>query len=78
MFKNYFYNPSKIIITLLSGYFVKSNTKLKMCVHIIVFYSHTGSKRAGEPGHVVRFRLNTIIKRTILIDRYTQMPQGER
>ena len=57
MYTNYFYNPSEIIISLFSEYFVKSNTKLKMCVHIIVFYLHTGLKRAGEPGYMVRFKL---------------------
>ena len=45
--KNYFYNPREIILSIFSGYFVKSNTKFKMCVHMIVFYSHTGSKRVG-------------------------------
>ena len=51
-----------------------------MCVHMIVFYSHTGSKRAGKPGETwfrgAVYTKNTIIKRTILIDRYTQMSRG--
>ena len=42
---NYLYDPSEIIIYLFSGHLVKSNTKFKMCIHM--FYSHTGSKRAG-------------------------------
>ena len=48
-----------------------------MCVHMIVFYSHTGSKRAGEPwlrGTV--YTLKTMIQRTIMIDRYTHMVRG--
>ena len=45
----YKYNPCEIIISIFSGHFVKSNTKFKMCVHMIVVYSHTGSKRRGEP-----------------------------
>ena len=47
-----------------------------MCVHMIEFYSHTGSKRGGGTCYVVRFILKIIIKRTILIDRYTQMARG--
>ena len=44
--KIYFYYPSEIIISLFTGYFVKSNTNFKMWVfflHMIVFYSHTWS-----------------------------------
>ena len=77
--KNDSYNPSEIIISIFSGYFVKSNTKFKMCLHMIVFYSHTGSTRGGRTCYVVRFiQKKSIIKRTILIDRYTQMAREER
>ena len=48
LFLNYLYYPSGIIISVFSVYFVKSNTKLIMCVHMIVFYSHTGWKIAGK------------------------------
>ena len=79
MYTNYFYNPSEIIISLFSGYFVKSNTKCKMCVHMIAFYSHTGSKKGGGIWlHGAGYTKNTIIKRTILIDRDTQMARRER
>ena len=47
MYKNYLYDPSEIITSHFKGYFVKSNTKFKICVHMIVFYSHTGSKKDG-------------------------------
>ena len=63
MYKNYLYIPSEIIISLVSGYFVKSNTTFNMCVHVIVFFSHTGSKRAGEPGYVVHFILKIQLSR---------------
>ena len=49
-----------------------------MCVHMILFYSHTGLKRAGDTwlrGAV--YAKNTMIKRTIRIDRYTQMARRE-
>ena len=44
---------------------------------MIVFYSHTVSERAGETwlrGAV--YTKKTMIKRTILTDRYTQMTRG--
>ena len=48
-----------------------------MCVHMVAFYSHIGSQRGGGTCYVVRFILkNTIIKRTILIERYTQIARG--
>ena len=44
---------------------------------MIVFYSHTGSKRGM--GNLLRGAVyieNTIIKRKILIDRYTHLARG--
>ena len=61
--KHYFYNPSEIIIYIFSRYFVKSNAKFKMCVHTIVFYWHTGSKRGGGTCYMVQFILKIQLSR---------------
>ena len=40
--KIYIYIYKYLIIYLFSGYFVKSNTKFKMCIHMIVFFHTQG------------------------------------
>ena len=52
-----FYDPSEIIIYIFTGYFIKSNTKFKMCVRIIVFIHTHGRRWREKTGYVVRFIL---------------------
>ena len=68
----------KYLSLLLVDIWLKVILNLNVCTYDRVLFTHRVEEGGGTWIRGAVYTKNTIIKRTILIDRYTQMARGER